>query len=125
MGCAVLDQYAPFCYFLMRVRLPVQQTILPGLLRVESVSMKETEAWRAPPNELAALRLVADSDGRGVIALQSHMRVVPVGQRDVYALACSGDFAAPMEAELVHLHELREVLGALVEIRARPAVMPD
>lgn len=125
MGYAVLDQYAPFCYFLMREPLPVQQTILPGLLRVQSVSMKETEVRRASPYKLAALRLVADSDGRGVIALQSHMRVAAFGQPDVYALVCSGAFAAPMEAKLVRLHELREVFGALVEIRERPAVMPD
>lgn len=69
--------------------------------------------------------MVADSDGRGGIALQFYMRVVAVTQPDVYALVCSGAFAAPMEAKPARLDELREILGPLIEIRGRSAARPD
>jgi len=34
MRYAALNQYASFCYLLMREPLPVRQAIRPGLLRV-------------------------------------------------------------------------------------------
>jgi len=125
MGYAEMNQYAPFCYFLMRQPLPVGQTILPGLLRVDSVSLNETDVGRALPSTVAAVGVFAESDGRGVIALQSYMRVTAEGQPDVYALVCSGAFAAPMEAKPVRLHELKQLFGGLVEIRAQKGSRPD
>lgn len=125
VGYAALDQYAPFCYFLMREPLPAGQAIRPGPLRVESVAMQETDVSRPVVRRLAALAPLANGDGRGVIALQSYMRVAAAGQPDVYALVCSGAFAAPMEARLARRDELREVFGSLVEIREDPAARSD
>jgi hypothetical protein len=125
MGYGAVNQYAPFCYFLMREPLPVVQTIRPGLLRVDSVSLNETEVSRVSPTRVAAAGLFVNSDGRGVIALQSYMRASVDGQPDVYALVCSGAFAAPMEAKPMRLHELRQVFGELIEIRVRAGSMPD
>ncbi|MGD8617221.1 MAG: hypothetical protein PVI91_16410 [Gammaproteobacteria bacterium] len=127
LGYAAMDQYAPFCYFLMREPLPMVQTIRPGMLRIESVSLNETEVRRALPARVAALMLFAgaDGDGRGVIAMQSYMRVASAEQPDVYALVCSGAFAAPAEAKPIRLHELREVLGPLADVRAWPDSVAD
>jgi len=125
MGYGAMNQYAPFCYFLMRDPLPVAQTIHPGVLRVKSVSLNQTEVSRLLPTRVAAAGLFADSDGRGVIALQSYMRVSADGQPDVYALVCSGAFAAPMEAKPIRLHELKQVFGGLVEIRVQAGSRSD
>jgi len=125
MGYGAMNQYAPFCYFLMREPLPVAQTIRPGMLRVESVSLNETEVSRVLPSRVAAAHLFVHSDGRGVIALQSYMRVAVDGQPDVYALVCSGAFAAPMEAKPIRLKELMQVFGELVEIREQAGSWPD
>ncbi len=127
MGYGAIDQYAPFCYLLMREPLPVVQRIGPGILRVESVSLNETEVSRPRPLWLAAAGLFADSngDGRGVIAYQSYMRIAADGQPDIYALVCSGAFAAPMEAQPMRLAELRQAFGDLAEIRVRASPGSD
>lgn len=125
MGYAATDQYAPFCYSLMREPLPVSQTTRPGALRVQSVSLNETDVRRVLPTKVTAASLLADFDGRGVIALQSYMRVSADGQPEVYALMCSGAYATPMEAKPIRLHELRQVFGELVEIRVQAGSAPD
>jgi hypothetical protein len=121
LGYGAMNQYAPFCYFLMREPLPVVQTIRPGRLRVESVSLNETEVNRVVPARMAALAVSAGGDGRGVIAMQSYMRVRAEGQPDVYALVCSGAFAAPAEAKPIRLNELRQALGPLADVRVAAA----
>jgi hypothetical protein len=125
LGYGGMNQYAPFCYFLMREPRPVVQTIRPGILRVESVSLNETEVSRVLPARVAALTVFAGGDGRGVIAMQSYMRIAAAEQPDVYALVCSGAFAAPAEAKPIRLHELHEVLGSLADVRASADSPPE
>jgi hypothetical protein len=125
LGYAAMDQYAPYCYFLMRQPLPTVQTIRPGVLRVESVSLNETEVRRTLPSRLAALTLFAGGDGRGVVAMESYMRLAAAEQPGVYALVCSGGFAAPAEAEPMRLHELREALGPLAAVRPAADASPE
>jgi hypothetical protein len=121
LGYEAVDQYAPFCYFLMRRPEAAAQTIAPGTLRVESVSLNETEVRRALPLHLAAALVLAGGDGRGVIALQSYMRLESPDQPQVYALVCSGAFATSFEARPISADQLRETLGLVAQVRAPTA----
>ena len=121
MSYASVDQYAPFCYFLMDEPLPVSQKIRPGIFRVARVSLIETEVRRSLPVRLAYRGFFADDGGRGPIAFESYMILTSVDQGDVRALVCSGAFDSPLEARPIRLPELQQALGESVTVRANPA----
>jgi hypothetical protein len=103
-----IDQYAPFCYFLLRGPLPGAQRIEPGRLTVASVWLDETAVSLEQPVRVAGLLLAGD--GRGPIAFQFHIQLTSKTQTD-FTLVCSGAFDAPALAVPIRLPELRDALG--------------
>lgn len=125
MTYAATDQYAPFCFLLMRQPLPVAQTIAPGTFLVEKVYLLETDVSRELPLSVATNGFLAHDGRRGLLAFQVHVKLFAAAQPDVDALVCSGAFAAPAEAEPIRLPELQRVLGAFGVLRATPSRIVD
>jgi len=111
------DQYAPFCYFLLRDPLPTEQQIQPGVWVVESVWLDEAAVNLERPVKLAALGLGFGGD-RTPIAYQFHMRLKS-SQPAPVTLVCSGAFDSALSAQPIRLPELREALGDYAELRVQ------
>ena len=118
------DQYAPFCYFVMREPLPVSQTIRTGVLQIEHVWLNETDVRLGRPVRVAGIGGVAGFGGFGgrmPIAHQFHIRLKSSEQPDVRLLVCSGAFDSPRLATPIRLPEMREALGTYAEVRVSAA----
>ncbi len=113
-----IDQYQPFCYFLMHQTSPVAQEIRPAVFRVRSVELREQDVRLATPLRVVHLGAFGGSDGPGVIAFETHMVLEVADQADPERLVCSGAFAPPAEAAPIRLAEMRLVLGKKVTVRA-------
>ncbi|MGW8311385.1 MAG: hypothetical protein ACWGNB_10025 [Thiogranum sp.] len=111
-----IDQYAPFCYFLLRDPLPVEQRIEPGRLTVASVWLDETEVSREQPVRVAGMWPAGG--GRGPIAFQFHIHLTSP-RATGFTLVCSGAFDAPALAEPIRLPELREALGDYAQVTVK------
>lgn len=116
---ADIDQYQPFCYFLMQAPSPLSREIQPGVFRIVSIELREQDVRLATPLRLAYRGFLGSSDGPGVIAFETHMRLNVPDQSDPERLVCSGAFAAPGEAAPIRLAEMRQALGSWVIVRAR------
>ena len=115
---ADIDQYQPFCYFLMRQTSPVARDIRPAVFYVSSVELREQDVRLATPLRIVHLGALGGTDGPGVIAFETHM-VLDIGdQADPERLVCSGAFAPPAEATPIRLAEMRLALGKKVTVRA-------
>jgi len=112
-----VDQYRPFCYFLMRAPSPVAREILPATFIIHSVELLEQDVRRATPLRFASLGFLGSGDGPGVIAFETHMHLAVTGTADPEWLVCSGAFAPPSEAAPIRLAEMRQALGSWVAIR--------
>lgn len=117
-GYGGTDQYAPFCYFLLRDPLPGEQQIRPDVLVVDSVWLDEAEVRLKRPVMVAALG-VGFSGDRTPIAYQFHIRLKSQQQPPV-TLVCSGAFEIPLLAQPIRLPEVREALGDYAEVRVNP-----
>ncbi|TCK17252.1 hypothetical protein DFR30_0475 [Thiogranum longum] len=113
-----IDQYQPFCYFLMHKPSPVARDIRPATFNVRSVELREQDVRLATPLRVAHRGVFGSGDGPGVIAFETHMLLDITGQADPERLVCSGAFAPPMEAAPVRLDEMRQALGKKVVVRA-------
>ncbi|GMQ89375.1 MAG: hypothetical protein BMS9Abin09_0853 [Gammaproteobacteria bacterium] len=111
------DQYAPFCYFLLRDPLPAEQQIKPGILVVDSVWLDETSVSFERPVRVAAVGMVAGSS-YSPIAYQFHISLRSQQQVPVM-LVCSGAFNSPSSAQPIRLPQVREVLGDYAEVRVK------
>ncbi len=112
-----LDQYQPFCYFLMNAPAPTARNIRPTVFTVRSVGLLEQDVRRAMPVRLAFLGIASASDDPGVIAFETHMLLDGGAAQGPEWLVCSGAFAPPAEAEPIRLPEMRQALGAWVVVR--------
>jgi len=117
MSYGSTDQYAPFCYFLMRDPLPVEQKIVPGILLVDSVWLNETSVRLGGPVKVAAMGFALGGD-RTPIAYQFHIRLHSQQQAPV-TLVCSGAFDMGISAQPIRLPEVREVMGEFAEVRVK------
>ncbi|HHH42753.1 MAG TPA: hypothetical protein ENK49_01320 [Gammaproteobacteria bacterium] len=117
MGYGSTDQYAPFCYFLMRDPLPVEQQIQPGVLVVESVWLDETSVRLERPLRVAGMGLAFGGD-RTPIAYQSYM-TLRSEQQGTLTLVCSGAFDMALTAQPIRLPEMREALGDFARVRVK------
>lgn len=113
-----VDQYAPFCYFLLQAPLPHEQPIHPAVFGIENVYMDETDVRLALPVQVA----VASDAGRGPIAYRLYMALASAQNADVRALVCLAAFDAPYHARPVTLDDIRLSLGALARIRVKSPV---
>ena len=111
------DQYAPFCYFLLRDPLPVEQQIKPGVLVVDSVWLDETSVSFKRPVRVAAVGMVAGSS-YSPIAYQFYIRFRSQPQAPV-TLVCSGAFGSPSSVQPIRLPQVREVLGDYADVRVK------
>jgi len=114
------DQYAPFCYFLVRDPLPAEQQIKPDVLVVDSVWLDETSVSFKRPVRVAAVGMLAGSS-YSPIAYQFHIRLRSQQQAPL-ELVCSGAFDSPSSAQPIRLPQLREVLGEYAEVRVKVPV---
>jgi hypothetical protein len=114
-GYAGSDQYAPFCYFLLRDPLPVEQVISPGVLTVEKVWLNQTSVALDAPVRLASA-LSFGGGNQSVMAWQFHITLQTASQARMI-LVCSGAFDVPATAEPIRLPEVREALGDYAEVR--------
>jgi hypothetical protein len=114
-----IDQYQPFCYFLMREPSPLAREIRPAVFRVLSIEFLEQDVRLATPLRLAHVGIAATSDDPGVIAYETHMLLDVSGQSGPERLVCSGAFAAPSEAAPIRLAEMRQALGSWVIVRVQ------
>ncbi len=112
-----IDQYRPFCYFLMRGPAPLARDIPPATFVVRSVELREQDVRLVTPVRVAYLGAFGINDGPGVIAFETHMKLDISGKTDPERLVCSGAFASPMEAAPIRLAEMRQALGAWVIVR--------
>lgn len=112
-----IDQYAPFCYFLLRDPLPASQQINPGLLTVESVWLDETTVSREQPVRVASALSLSGGD-RSPIAYQFHIKLASQ-QHGRVTLVCSGAFDMPLTVAPIRLPELREALGDYAQVRVK------
>jgi hypothetical protein len=112
-----IDQYQPFCYFLMREPSPVARDIQPATFGVRSVVLFEQDVRLATPLRVAQRGVIGFSDGPGVIAFETHMRLDVPEKADPGRLVCSGAFAPPVEAAPIRLAEMRLALGSWVVVR--------
>ena len=117
MSYGSTNQYAPFCYFLMRDPLPAEQQIKPGVLVVDSVWLDETSVSLESPVKVAAMGLSLGG-GRTPIAYQFHIRLKSEQQAPV-TLVCSGAFDMAISAQPIRLPEVSEVLGDFAEVRVK------
>jgi len=113
-----IDQYQPFCYFLMDAPAPLARTIQPARFTVRSVVLREQDVRLQRPVRVAGWGgAVGISDGLGVIAFETHMLLDAPDPAAPGRLVCSGAFAPPFEAEPIRLAEMRLALGARVIVR--------
>ncbi len=117
MSYSSTDQYAPFCYFLLRDPLPVEQKIKPGVLVVDSVWLDETSFNSEWPVRVAAATLALGSS-RSPIAYQFYISLRSHWQAPV-TLVCSGAFESAAAAQPIRLPQVREVLGDYAEVRVK------
>ncbi len=117
MSYGSTDQYAPFCYFLLRDPLPAEQQIKPGILVVDSVWLDETSVSFERPVRVAAVGMIAGSS-YSPIAYQFHISLRSQ-QKALVTLVCSGAFESPLSAQPIRLAEVREVLGDYAEVRVK------
>jgi hypothetical protein len=117
MSYGSTDQYAPFCYFLLRDPLPSEQQIKPGVLVVDSVWLDETSVSLEWPVKLAGVGLGLGGD-QLPIAYQFHIRLKSDEQAPV-TLVCSGAFEMALTAQPIRLPEVREALGDYAEVRVK------
>lgn len=110
------DQYAPFCYFLLRDPLPGGQVIKPGVFDVESVWLNETSVRKAFPWQVAWSIGIGGGLGQSPIAHQFHIRLKSTEQSNA-TLVCSGAFDMPIQAAPIRLPEVREALGDYATVR--------
>ena len=115
------NDFEPFCYFRMRQPLPVAQAVSPGTLRIEYVSLNETDVAREIPVRFAGLSVMGGGGYRTPIAHQFRIGLKSDDQPDVRLLVCSGAFDMPQTAKPIRLPEMREALGAYAEIRVSAA----
>jgi hypothetical protein len=109
------DQYAPFCYFLLRDPMPAEQVIGPGVLTVEKAWLNQTTvALDSPIRLVSALSL--GGGNQSVMAWQFHITLKAADEGRVI-LVCSGAFDGPGRAEPIRLPEVREALGSYAEVR--------
>ncbi len=124
MQYTAVDQYQPFCYFLMRQPLPVVQLIHPGVFLITAVLVDDVDVRLSLPVKVAGELSYASSTGRGPLAWQTFMELVAADQPEVKTLVCSGAYASPALAEPVRLDEIDRVFGDLATVRVqatRPA----
>jgi hypothetical protein len=114
-GYAGTDQYAPFCYFLLRDPLPAAQRISPGVLEVKRVWLDQTSVSLDFPLRLASALSFGGGD-RTPIAWQFHI-TLQAGDQSRVILVCSGAFDGPATAAPIRLPEMREALGNYAELR--------
>ena len=112
-----IDQYQPFCYFLMREPAPLARDIRPARFTVQSVMLREQDVRLPTPVRVAQWGVAEASDGPGVIAFETHMLLGVGDQAGPERLVCSGAFAPPFEATPIRLAEMRQALGAWVVVR--------
>ncbi len=117
MSYGSTDQYAPFCYFLLRDPLADEQQIKPGVLVVDSVWLDETSVGFEWPVKMAAVGLAVGGD-RMPIAYQFYIRLKSQQQAPL-TLVCSGAFDDATTAQPIRLPEVREVLGDFAEVRVK------
>jgi hypothetical protein len=119
MSYGSTDQYAPFCYFLLRDPLPQEQQIQPDVLVVDSVWLDETTVYLVRPVRVAGMGLgLGFGGGRMPIAYQFHISLKSQKQAPV-TLVCSGAFDDAVSAQPIRLPEVREVLGKYAEVRVK------
>lgn len=118
-----IDQYQPFCYFLMHDPAALTRNIRPAHFTVRSVQLLEQDVRLALPVRVAQWGVAETSDDPGVIAYETHMLLEVPAQGDPERLVCSGAFAPPFEAAPIRLAEMRQALGSLVVVRV--AGSPD
>jgi len=116
-GYSNVDQYQPFCYFLMREPSPVARDIPSATFTIRSVELLEQDVRLATPLRVAYLGAFGNSDGPGVIAFETHMWLDVANRSAPERLVCSGAFAPPSEAAPIRLAEMRQALGAWVIVR--------
>ncbi len=121
---AGVDQYQPFCYFLMHAPSPLGREIQPAVFSVMSIELREQDARLAIPLRVADRGILISGYGPGVIAYETHMRLNGSNQSDPEWLVCSGAFAAPSEATPIRLKEMRLALGSWVIVRVQASSGP-
>ncbi len=119
-----IDQYKPFCFFLMRDPAPLARDIQPGVYPVRSVILREQDVRIEAPVQLVHAGLFGGSDGPGVIAFETHMLLGVKGQMKPERLVCSGAFASPSEAAPIRLAQMRQALGTWVVVRVPGSAGP-
>jgi len=119
-----IDQYRPFCFFLMRDPAPLARDIQPAVFVIRSVNLREQDVRIAMPVRLAYAGLFGGSDGPGVIAYETHMLLNAAGQGSPERLVCSGAFASPDTAAPIRLAQMRQALGSRVVVRVPGSVGP-
>ncbi len=112
-----IDQYQPFCYFLMPDPAPLGREIQPAVFVVRSVNLLEQDVRIATPVRLVYLGLSWTSDGPGVVAYETHMLLDTTDPASPERLVCSGAFEPPAEAAPIRLAEMRQALGSWVVVR--------
>lgn len=121
-----VNQYAPFCYFLLRDPLPDAQVIKPGVFEVDSVWLDQTSVSLELPVHVAGVGIgiggVIGGD-RMPIAYQFHIRLKSTEQANA-TLVCSGAFEEPVTAAPIRLNELREALGDYATVRVQETAPP-
>jgi len=117
MSYSSTDQYAPFCYFLLRDPLPVEQQIRPGVLVVDSLWLDEASVNMERQVRVAGMTLAYGGD-RTPIAYQSHIKLRSP-QQGMLTLVCSGAFDMAISARPIRLAEMRAVLGAFAVVRVK------
>lgn len=110
------DQYAPFCYFLLRDPMPAEQIIQPGVLVVEKAWLNQTTTSLELPVRVASA-LFAGA-GQPLMAWQFHITLRAADDSRL-TLVCSGAFDGPAGAEPIRLPEVREALGQYAGIRVK------
>jgi hypothetical protein len=118
------NQYAPFCYFRLRDPLPVEQTLSPEVMEVESVWLDTATVSVERPLRLAAALATSAGGDRSPIAYQFRMKLKSQAHSGI-RLVCSGAFDVPAIARPIRLPEMRAALGDYVAVRVRePAQVP-
>lgn len=113
------NQYAPFCYFLLRDPMPVAQTIRPGVRIVQRVWLDQTTVSLEVPLRLASAFGLGVGD-HPLMAWQFHITLGAEDQSRM-TLVCSGAFDDPSMADPIRLPEVRQALGDYAEIRVKGA----
>ena len=122
---AGIDQYQPFCYFLMHAPSPLGREIRPAIFSVLSIDLREQDVRLATPLRVAHNGVLASSsDGPGVIAFETRLLLNASKRSDPEWLVCSGAFAAPSEAAPIRLAEMRLALGSRVIVRVQGSSGP-